>query len=244
MHWRCLDDIATLPQFWVKSGSTWGWWGHVSAFIEPGQFSKHVWSPSWYTYFLLKAGVPNLILTNFADWAKFKNCHILQKVRRARLSKKPISFQIWNSENRRFERIDFCCCCYWCCCCWCCCCCCCWRCCCCTCSGWWCCCCCYCCCCCWTCLMAISRFLEKPGSGTIVLQSSNLNFTQHPWTALKIWTGLGFEIVYLNHGGGGWRVAKWPKGAGFRFRKISSEKHASLIFDVWGAIAWSGFERC
>ena len=28
---------------------------------EPGQFSKGLWSPSWYSYLLKQAGVPNLI---------------------------------------------------------------------------------------------------------------------------------------------------------------------------------------
>ena len=44
LHWRCLNDITTLPQFSVKSGSTRGWWGHVSTFLEPGLFSEHLWS--------------------------------------------------------------------------------------------------------------------------------------------------------------------------------------------------------
>ena len=31
---------------------------------EPGQFSEHLWSPSWYSYLLWQAGETNLILLN------------------------------------------------------------------------------------------------------------------------------------------------------------------------------------
>ena len=62
LHQRCLDDITTLPQFSGMLGSAWHWWHRVSVFLEPGQFSEHLWSPSWHSYLLLKAGVPNLII--------------------------------------------------------------------------------------------------------------------------------------------------------------------------------------
>ena len=58
---RLLDDITSPPKF---SGNAWGWWRRNSAFLETGQISERLWSPSWCSYSLQRAGVPNLnILT-------------------------------------------------------------------------------------------------------------------------------------------------------------------------------------
>ena len=45
----------------ASQGIEWGWWRHNSALLDPGRFSEHLWSPSWCSYLLKRAGVTNLI---------------------------------------------------------------------------------------------------------------------------------------------------------------------------------------
>ena len=62
----CIEGALRTSQLWPNFQALQAvhgvWWCHGCAFQETSQFSDRLWSPSWYSYLLLKAGVPNPIL--------------------------------------------------------------------------------------------------------------------------------------------------------------------------------------
>ena len=82
--------------------SAWGWWQHNSALLEPCQFSKHSWYPSWCSYLLKQAGVPNLFLSTLFRKSFFQWNMSPQHLKRRRLTRRWFEELLWGCERCRW----------------------------------------------------------------------------------------------------------------------------------------------